>query len=413
MTAVHVVVTDGDRDRAFWWRQRRAHHRHMLYLDHPGGGDAYWPHMCDSILTALGKDDALYTLKRPVEAVAGAWLSLGEITDLVVAEAHALTPALVTDLIEFAGPVVDRIWLLVRTDHRTIDMLTAVRQHTRPIDSSETDLIDRFPDRPATELAPAPVRLPRVDAIAFRRACRQLLDPAACAAVEAELDATISRYTDSVAASTDRHRTRALSRVLLAELRDASTTEQLILRARAAQLAGLLLGFHIRIDTTVLVGAAEALPRPGRAATDRWWDQLDAYRDPDIGAVCAAYTADVPPAALPALRVRDVTVLSGGAVDVHVNGTAVHVAADNGARYLAALKALRSYQQVDEDAPLFATHRAAQVTEGHILRLLAHPRAELRLAVAPPRITRTGHDQLLNRYGITITKLEHTPVKAS
>lgn len=61
------------------------------------------------------------------------------------------------------------------------------------------------------------------------------------------------------------YKTRQLNQRIRDHLAAARDTEELLLWARAAQVAGLPAGFHVRVDTTVLIGAAEALPRSDRS----------------------------------------------------------------------------------------------------------------------------------------------------
>jgi hypothetical protein len=259
---------------------------------------------------------------------------------------------------------------------------------------------DAPPPAPELELDRAsglPV-LPRVDGIRFRSTCRDLLTPDEFAVVDAAFTAAVAELRSEIEELNEKYKTRQLNQRIRDHLAAARDTEELLLWARAAQVAGLPAGFHIRVDTTVLIGAAEALPRPGLAEPQRWWERLDLYRDPDPGAAAALYAAGIDPGALPALTV--------GSVDgdkIRFDGDSYDVNA--GARFVQALAAFRRLADASDDDLLFATHRKSSVSATHVAGLIWGHAAQtgVRVAPLPAERTQPAAQTWLSRYGIKVS----------
>src|SRR5690606_21728516 len=97
-------------------------------------------------------------------------------------------------------------------------------------------------------------------------------------------------------------------------LEAARDTEELILFARAAQVACLTEGWLVRVNAVQLVGAGEALPRNGSAVTADAWRRLGEYRDPDPGAAAALLASGLSTADIAGITVADVKSAADGTV---------------------------------------------------------------------------------------------------
>jgi hypothetical protein len=404
-----VAVLEDRRDLFGWVLGRRAHHPGVVgvqvgVVDRQSIGG-----VADAVLAGLGKDPWLSVSVRPTELLAGAWLSTGEVTDALIGYPQLLSDWLLPEVVAWFVGLGVRPWLLFTTfdNEPAITEAAAKVAVSWGVEVVGADVVDEaWPDTATSSTVPASATmsglptLPRVDGLKFRSACRDLLSTDDFATVDARLLRLVAEMRTDMAGLAKQNQTRLFERLLWPRVAAASDTEELLLIVRAAQIAGVTHGFHITVDTAVLLGAAEALPRPGLAGPQRWWEHLDIYRDPDPGAAAALYAAGVDPETMPTLTVGDVAENKVRCGDDEIPVT-------EGARFVEALVMLRRLAGAADGEALFTTHRATSVRPQHIAGLLWGVRTHAGVAVAPTPPSRRlpAAASQLGRYGIRVSKV--------
>jgi hypothetical protein len=406
-----VVVVEDSADLLPWVLSRRAQHPSVAGVDVGIEERQSLSGFAETVLVGMGKDPWLSVSKRSAELLAGAWLSLGETSDVVVGYAQQVSERLMPTLLTWLCGFGVRPWLIY-THHGNEAAITERAAKVAAdwgVDVAGADDIDAaFPDVAAVApaaAAPAGLpRLPRVDGMVFRSMCRDLLDPGDFVVVDAEFTAAVAGYRDALRDFVPKYVTRQYAQVVRDRLAAADSTERLLLLTRAAQVAGVTSGVHVTVDTTVLVGAAEALPRPGLANPEGWFDRLDVYRDPDPGTVAALYVAGCDSEDMPTITLGSVTTNSDGSVTI---ADAVHrYEVRAGARYVSAMAAMRALAGAEPGDTLLATHRAERVRPQFVSKQLYGTAIDTGVQVGSNVRSRRHPDatQWLARYGVTFAK---------
>lgn len=412
MTLSPVVAVIDDRDDLVSWTlSRHSHHPGVVGVDVGVEERQSLAGLADAILVGLGKDPWLSVSKRPAELLAAAWLSLGETSDVLIAYAQLTSPRLMPTVVSWLTGLGVRPWLIY-THHGNrpaIEELAGKVAADWGVDVVDAaTLFEAWSDvstaaEPAVDPQGLP-RLPRVDGAVFRSTCRQLLDADDFEAVDAEFTATVAEFRAALPKVNSKTLSRQFAQVVRDRLAGADCTELLLLTARAAQVAGFTAGLHVTVDTTMLLGAAEALPRTGLAGPERWFERLDVYRDPDPGAVAALYAAGCDPEVMPELTI--------GSLEEHPDGTvtirdaAHHFEINDGARFVKAMAQFRRLSGAADGDALLATHRAGTVRPHFVSKLLYGTRTDTGVQVGSNVRSRRQPDaqSWLRRYGIGISK---------
>lgn len=421
MTAATVTCVIVPDTRATWrWAEALGvQYPDVLVVDVPPLKAPTLADVADAALVGLHKDERLSYMRREASPLVNAWLSLGEHADAVVVDAGAWPDELVDETLVWLGAHGINAWLMFATgpdtDHAAlgeqIDEL-AERWHAQIVDQAA--LRDRWPARrrPRAEPAgPLPV-LPRVDGCVFRAAIRDTLTAEEFDLVDARLVTLVRELRDEVVGLFGDNKKRKFEQLLRSRMHDTGDVEELHLLVRAAQIAGLSTGYLVNVNPVTFFGGCRALPRRGEGVDKRWWVKLDAYRDPDVGAVAAFYLAGLDLPVIADLTVADVDDTSG-TVTVTVGDSPVPTPAP-GARFVRALVAWRRLSGAGEGHRLFKTHRPLTAGPGvsprHIASLLYQPgEIGVRCSPQPIRLTQPSALQWLARYGISIVKLDYTP----
>lgn len=362
-------------------------------------------------MLGLRKDPHLAYTKRWAAPLAAGWLLANDIRHVVVVDAPDYSLDARTELAAWFGGLGVRVWF-TWTDPTSPDpapssvCADAVRVEAEEFWATFPDKVTRAATDPPAGALP---RLPRVDGTVFRSACRDLLDPEAFAAVDEQFRELVAELRPKVRAHarpTNKYDLRLLRRLI----DHAPDTEELLLRVRAAQVAYLLEGRHVVVNTTALLGAAEALPRRGFSVSQQWWDRLEAYWDPDVPAAVALHHAEVTVDELCSLTLADVklktpdeVVVSVGREDeplvAHIDGPP--------ARFVTALVVFRLVSGAGPDERLFVTHRAGHIARKFAAdRLMRDPETEVGVWVRHRLDRRQTSDGFwLHRYGVGLTKL--------
>lgn len=413
-----VAVVEDRRDLYAWIQTRRRHHPGVVGVLTGVTGRQSLAHIADVTLDGLGKDPWLSVSKRPAEHLAGAWLSVGDAGDAIVGYAQTISAWLLPKAVSWFVGLDVRPWVVFTTFGGDPGPGEAAR---RLADAwgvevvGENALAEAWPDRPQAEPGPDPVnpsglpRLPRCDGVRLRSTVRRLLDASDFALVDAALGAEVAAFTARLDHAKPKNKTIQYEEALRRRLASTVDVEEMLLCARAAQIAGLRAGYHVRVDTAILLGAAEVLPRPGLARAQRWWERLDAFRDPDPGAAAALYAAGLDPEALPDITLGDIE-HEGGVVTVRSDGRLDTTVAGEGARFVVALLALRRIAGAGPDARLFTTHRADVIELGQVYRLIWGHRADtgVEVAAGPPQRRHPETTTWLARHGIGVEYLRDT-----
>lgn len=406
-----IVVVEDRRDLVTWVLSRRTHHPSVVGIDVGIEERQSLSGFAETVMVGMGKDPWLSVSKRSAELLAGAWLSLGETSDVVVAYAQQVSERLMPTVVSWLCGHGVRPWLVFT--HHSNEATIAERAAKVAADwgveiVGAAELEAAFPDvtaEPPAAAAPAGLpRLPRVDGMVFRSTCRDRLDADDFPAVDAEFTAAVAEYRTALRGFGPKYLTRQYAQVVRVQLAAADSTERLVLRARAAQVAGVTSGVRVTVDTTVLIGAAEALPRPGLAEPEGWFDRLDVYRDPDPGAVAALYVAGCDPEDMPDLTLGSVTTNPDRSVTVA--DAAHHYEVRAGARYVTAMAALRALSGAEPGDTLLATHRAERVRPQFVSKQLYGADTDTGVQVGSNVRSRRQPDatQWLARYGVTFAK---------
>lgn len=404
-----VVRADDDGSLYRWIHTRRHHHRHVVPVLTSLATKQAVSYVADAALGGMGKDPWLSVSKRPAEALAVAWLTVGDDTDALIGFAQTITPSVLDTAVTMFAAAGVTPWLIYTTNGTDAPRTAVGAAERHGVTMTDADeLFARFADTdtPTPSTVAALPTLPRVDGIRFRSTAKKVLTRTQFRTVDAAFISLVDEFCDEFAPTPGQRRFVAeLERVLHARLRNTTNLDEFVLTVRAAQVAGLRSKLHVAVDTTTMLGAAASLPRPGLAGPQRWWEALDTHRDPDPGAAAALYNAGIDAEALCALRLDDIGD-DGDNVTVTVGQDSVTI--DAGARFVRALAALRTIMGATGADPLFSTHRADVVRPQHITALIWNQQLNCGVSVAAGRGERrqpTNRDWL-TRHGITLTRTD-------
>jgi len=420
-----LVLAESSTELSQWVMSRRSHHPQVASFIAPfNRGAGTVESVSAAVLAGLGKRPDLYSLKRPAEPLASAWMLNGAATDVLVFDAQRIAGWLVPDVAAWLCNLGVRPWFIYcwadngfdSGEHRSTRRVLretadaqAARWGVEVLD--ESALRAAFKDSPKRKQQPPkpPKRpsglplLPRVDGVVFRSACRDLLPAEQAQLVDARFVATVRHLRERCRIE---RRRGGNGRVRLAEmlrrvLADTSDTEEFVLTARAAQVAMLNEGWLLRINAIQMVASADTRPRPGVATAAGVWDRFDAYRDPDLGVAAGLYEAGVALEDFPVLTLGDVE--DDGHV-VRVKGLEVRPEC---ARYVRVLVSFRQLCGAVGSDSLFSTHRADSIRPLHAYTLLHKPLDELEAHTSDKSFGRRppAADEWLKRHGIVLEAL--------
>jgi hypothetical protein len=410
-----IVLTPDTREAAIAAETASCGRPGFVVIDVPPSTKRDLADVADAVLVGLGKDERLSVIRRAATPLAAAWLSLGEHTDAVVWDAGQLSDQLLDETVEWlasfgihtwlhftAGPWVDTDGTAERIDRladgwaaevvTSDDLASLWPEPTQPIDEPAEDL---------------PV-LPRIDGTLFRSTMRDTLEPEAFAVVDARYCALVVELRSELRELTGTNKTRRFEQLLRNRMHDTGPVEDLHLLARAAQVAGLIEGFHVAVNPVMLFGGSATVPRRGQAGPGRWWVKLDAYRDPDIGAVAALFLAGVDIEDLRKITLDMIEI--GDDVTVATPGRDLIVVPEPGARFVRALVTWRHLSGGGSDF-LLVNHRTDAVSQSYASAVLQTPMETGVIAAAVPvRPVHPSPKAWLARFGITISKTTYTAV---
>lgn len=363
------------------------------------------------ILVGLGKDPMLAYAKRWASLITSGWLATSGIHTAVIVDPDDYSGAVRDTIVEWLAGHGVRTWFAwnAPTDGTFAPAVVA----RGAVEVGEAEFWSTFPTGPRPE-APEPTssslpRLPRVDAMAFRSACRDLLSAEDFAVVDERFRGLVAELRSTIAAHRKPYN-RADLRLLRRLIDQAPDTEELILAVRAAQIAFLLQGRHVSVNSTALLGAAESLPRRGHSVSQRWWERLEAYWDPDVPAAVALHHAEVTVNELCTLTLADVEVKAPDevAVTIERGDEPLHAELSGPAgRFVAALVVFRQTSGATPEERLFVTHRSGHIARKFAAdRLLRDPAVEVEVRAHHRLDHRQASDTTwLDRYGVGLTKM--------
>lgn len=425
---VTVVVTSDDRATLIDAQTLDRRYDRTLVIDPEPRDRHNLRFISDAVLAGLGKDERFTTLRRSSIPIASGWLYLDEHDHAVICDASLINNQLLAEAIEWLTGFGLHVWIMYPINK--LDWADDTAQRIDELaDTVGADIIDHatftatFPaptqdttvdaDRDNPLGLSGTVILPRVDGSVFRTVLRDRLDPDDFTVVDEQLRAMVTDLYVEFAGITGASKTRQLNRLLRHRMHDTGDLEDLHLLVRAAQIAALRAGWHIKVDPITFFGAAHALPRRGQAITENWWKTLDRYTDPDIGATAALYLADIDRDRFADLNLNDIVIGADGTVTVTTPDGPVTITDTHGARFIRALVAWRVFAGAEGDDPVFVTNRTDKGISARYSSVTIRTTAEVGIVYAPTpiRLKHPDADVWLRRYGITTAALEYKTVK--
>lgn len=366
----------------------------------------------EAVLDGLGKDQAVYRIKRRCEPLAAAWVHTLSPLTVIVPDAQLIDADKAADAASWLAGLGADVWLCcaVRSPQRLPLAWRQLAEELGDTDVPEVldaELVDAAygPPRstPAIEGDPWP-RVPRVDGVMFRSACQRLLSPTDAGRVDVEFVRLVTLLHDRIPdPELGGVQKRQVWRVLADALDSAESVEHVIITVRAAQVACLLRGWHLAVDGYLLIGAAHVRPRLGQLEAEGIWETLDAYRDPDPGAVAALYLGGVDAEFIQDMRLRDVDD-TDGVVLIHTDQGTVELT-NGGARYVRTLLAARVFSGGRPDDHLLVNHRTAGLSKKMFTKLLQVPATEVGVAITHGRVpaSHPSAGRQVSRYGLELS----------
>ena len=363
--------------------------------------------LIQDLLAALGcRDDVAGTGRNVTKDTENliAWILAHPIRHIVLIDAQWLASELLELAIHVAAAADAELWLVC---HRPIE-----RAWERTIAAWPT--IDCAPDELATTLdQQTPVEaendvelFPRLnDApwMTFRANCRDTLTSDEFSTVDA-------RYCDAVQAGLNQFESSALTEdLVLGHLKErcdgAATFDEMIVEARAAQVAAWRHGWHVQIDINQFSAVANTTPTRRQLNNPAWWRRLSVYAEPWRGATCALAATG-----LGCTRMTDLTL-----ADVDDNGnardpdtrTTLDVPA-GGRMYLRAQHSLRIMHGARPSDPLFVVDDEKPARDRRLAQALLDAQLECGVNVTGGRIARgdTTKAAWVSRLGVAVQPLE-------
>lgn len=323
-THIAIVLDPADSQATRDQLARLALPRHGQVLVTPTPGAADRATLALDLIAALGKNPAVIGREGTrAWALAAAWLTAQQPTDVIVDRAHLLAPYLLADIADLAQGAGAALWLIWSgpQDHRpALDVLRGATRRTTVVDPEQMDaMIPAAPQAaiPAILRPALPPNLPTADFPLFLAACRRHLKPREFDAV-ADLyhraaqrtDAYLDTHTLRAAAHDDQY-THQVAHPLTRWLRDqqlgpaATATEALII-LRATQAALFLGGILLCWDRTGLGEHAER-HLPTALSAERTLALSSAARTDAAAAAVLSLHLCQPPARFDCWSLRDIT----------------------------------------------------------------------------------------------------------
>jgi hypothetical protein len=377
-------------------------------------------HVADAVLSSMGKDMRLSTTVAAALPLAAAWIAGARISDVVILSGQDLSPAVLADIAEWFGALGARSWFILPDPADGVDdpriarcvatleafcMAAALGDLWHELRDTRVELLwqeDPLDDPPSQPLW----MVPRVDGLFFRDACRRLLQPEVFVEVDKLFVGLVREFLAAISDEPGIDATAEIEALVASRLEVASGDEELLVVVRAAQVAAVRRRYRIRVDTTLLLGAAATLPRPGLAGPQRWFERMMAYRQPDPGAVAALYWKGMDLRAISLLSVGDVAV-AGSVVRVQT-GTEELVFDGPAAVFLRAQWFRRVLGGAASSDRFIVTHRGPWASDEYLADQLRYPSDELGCRLIDPVPARSAHTSgrlTLTRYGIEVTKV--------
>ncbi|MCO8127503.1 hypothetical protein NHL50_09815 [Acidimicrobiia bacterium EGI L10123] len=406
-----VCVVGDSTEWPAWLASRPEHHPNVFCVDVPPLTMPSVVDAAEAVLTGLGKDGRLTFAKRSAEALAAAWLSVTHHTDALIVDVTVLRGRVLEDVVHMLVAFGIRPWLVIPSgdyddlDERT-DLATELVDHFDGVLLSPAETVAAWPDTADPTAADTdddgdwPL-VPRIDAVYFRSAVRDLLDPDDATFVDTYFVSTVKEIRDEL--SQPNLQIRSVEKLLRNRMHDAVTDDELITIVRAAQVAAATTRFRIFVNPIRLFGACNVLPRRGHIVRDDWWTRLDRYRDPDVGTVAALHMAGMDLADIHTLATDDVTEGPDGSATATGASGAPFTLTGPAARFLRASVAWRIFGA--GPGPLFSTHRADGISNQRLGHLAREPMTVgiRHTGVKAWRNEPTAENWLAN-YGITVDR---------
>lgn len=234
----------------------------LVVMPTPSIRERFW--IFRDLLSAMGaRPDAHTTAReaRVLEAQAIGRLAALPVRNLVVARANHMPARLLGDWIDAGEAAGKRVWLVAHVSLLNSALARVVEQRGLQLVGFE-DLLREVPAPAAASCAKPPARpfpvVPRSEFPLFRASCRRLLEGR-------DLDRVEELFTSSLAeAATLIETTDADQEVLASHLREqvraSSTTDEVIVRTRATQVAAFAKGLHVKVRLEAVVGSSEWMP---------------------------------------------------------------------------------------------------------------------------------------------------------
>lgn len=394
-------------------------------LARPGMRRDGW--LAADLLAALGCRDAMAGAGRAGEGDwdhVAAWLLTHQVRHLYVRHAWTLPLHVLDTLLALLERVPFTLWLVgdTRYTDRHADTLRPWTErtvtgeefltHGDPVLKTGTAISAGGAASPEQALK-WPDRVPDDDFTTFRAACRQLLDPAAFAVVDAHLRAHVPEAEQRARTLPDDAAAREVTVAawLHEHWEQTESMAAFIVLVRAAQVGFFRAGWHLQVDLDHLVGTASTMPRRA-LRTPELWQRLRAYPEPHRGAVCALAASGLAVDTISGLTLGDIDhdidhdADAGHARVLLADGTTVQVA-EPARLFLTAQVHLRRHQDHDQAALLFPTRQGKPLSGQAIAQVINDARRELGVAIAPDRCDRkpvTG-DRWFTRWGVSLTEL--------
>ncbi len=416
-----VVVVTGwrDPDRARWlptlssaWSDPTGTDRPVVCVAAPPGHPKLGEVLRD-LLFALGKSPYVTGGAKTDEGsldIPAAWLLARRTREIIVNDAGQLPHNVLRQLVELAGGVGARLWLIGH-HHRTDTLQDIVDEWDATEWALEQlDLAWNRPDevvRRATAQLEELLRcaLPASCALSFLADCRRMLPADQFAALYAdyrdELLAARQDFTERQGRGKLNH--DAIAARIRRQVRAASDTDAVVVTVRAIEAAALPFGFDVDVDLPVLINASERNPRPGRHTLDDA-ASLDAYARPAYAATCALAMCEVPPQSLVGLTVGDVAADGSTATTTDGVTTIPTVLRP----YLVAQTLVRRFAGAEDTDAYLHTERGRPIALHWVARTIKLAEIECGVRLARPRYERKTLTtfEWLTAHGLAVRSLD-------
>ena len=359
------------------------------------------------LLAALGCKDDVAGAGRHVERDlehCTAWLHALDVKDLVLVDAQWLHPTLLATAIEIATSANVDLWLVCQQPvEPSWDTTIAAWPHHA---AQQSDLTAKFPTETDTfdgdgRLFPRVVDAPWVT---FRSTCRDLLPEDDFRTVDRRfveaLDAGLNAFDDNELDE------QTVLQHLYARCQGSGTFDEMLVEARASQVAAWRRGWLVQIDINQFTAVARTLPTRTQLDRPDWWQRLRIYPEPWRGTVCALAAVGLGCTTMTTITVGHID-LAGHVTNPTTGDDALVPAA--ALSYVRAQRTLRLLQGATTDDPLFATDDGRPVGDRRLAQALLDAQVECGLNMTGGRVARGDLTAAswASRLGISVQPLKN------